>query len=151
MQSKQPKILFVCKGNMFRSPIAEAIAGRIIGKENVSSAGTYTGAPDEPEGQRLMDISHHSVFCQYMEDQGFKDFGEHRTRRVTEKMVDEADVVVDMSEPEYDLDFVSQNQKTVRWEVENPLFKNLNFEDGYKKVEEIYDILEKNIKELLNR
>lgn len=136
---------------MFRSPIAEAIAARLIGKENVSSAGTYTGAPDEPEGQRLLDTNHHSVFCKYMEDQGFKGFGKYRTRRVTEEMVNGADIIVDMSEPQFDLDIVSKNPKTIRWEVENPLFQNYNFDDGYKKTEEIYGILDKNIKSLLNR
>ncbi len=150
MQNKNPKILFVCKGNMFRSPIAEAIAGRIIGKENVSSAGTYTGAPDEPEGQRLLDLNRHSAFCQMMVDNGYKDFGEYRTQRVTEKMVDDADIVVDMSEPQFDLNFVSKNPKTVRWEVENPMFQNYSFEGGYKKALEIYGILEENIKKLLN-
>lgn len=144
------KILFVCKGNMFRSPIAETIASKILGKENVKSAGTYTGAPDEPEGQRLLDINHRSVFCQLMEDNGYKDFGEYRTQRVTEEMVNWADIVVDMSEPEFDLGFVRDNKKTVRWEVENPWFQNYSFDEGYKKAEKIYDILDLKIKELLN-
>jgi protein-tyrosine-phosphatase len=54
---KYAKILFVCKGNMFRSQMAEAIAARMIGPENVMSAGTYTGASEEPEGQVLKDLS----------------------------------------------------------------------------------------------
>lgn len=135
---------------MFRSPIAETIASKVLGKENVKSAGTYTGSPDEPEGQRLLDINHHGVFCQLMEDNGYVDFGEHRTQRVTEEMVDWADIVVDMSEPAFDLGFVRDSRKTTRWEVENPWFQNYGFKEGYKKAVEIYGILEEKIKNLVN-
>ncbi|MES2223431.1 MAG: hypothetical protein V4469_00695 [Patescibacteria group bacterium] len=144
------KILFVCKRNEFRSPIAEAIASKILGKGNVCSAGTNTRASNDNEAQRLLDREHQVVYCKFMQDQGHEGFGEYRPRKVTEEMVDSADVVVDMAEPEYELGFIKNSTKTVHWEIENPRFKEMGFDEGYKKVGEIYNILEKKIKDLIN-
>jgi len=85
------RILFVCSGNTCRSPLAEAIARRILadsGKENVivESAGTqaWQGAPASDESiligvERNLDLSG------------------HRSRRLTPPMVETADLVLVMS------------------------------------------------------
>ena len=85
------RILFVCSGNTCRSPLAEAIARRILadsGKENVivESAGTqaWQGAPASDESiligvERNLDLSG------------------HRSRRLTPQMVETADLVLVMS------------------------------------------------------
>jgi protein-tyrosine-phosphatase len=121
------KILFVCKGNMFRSQMAEAIASRIIGPENVMSAGTYTGASDEPEGQVLKDLSkiypgeyksYDNDFLDLMNERGFN-IGDNKTKRVTEQMIDWANVVVDMAEDPYDLDMLKSSPKVVHWDIPN--------------------------------
>lgn len=134
---------------MFRSQIAEVIAGKMIGNENVMSAGTYTGAIDEPEGRKISDIYHHGVFVKFMEDSGYDGFGNLVTKRVTQEMIDWADVVVDMSEPEYDLDIVKDSKKTIFWDVENPIFQNYTEKEAMDKSKEIYSILFKNIENLL--
>ncbi|MDB5204143.1 MAG: hypothetical protein JWP09_171 [Candidatus Taylorbacteria bacterium] len=144
------KILFVCKRNEFRSPIAEAIASKILGKENVCSAGTFTRAQDNTEALKLTDREHQKIYCKFIEDQGYEEFGEYRPKKVTNGMINWADIVVDMMESEYDLEMVRLNPKTIKWEIENPNFKNLNEIDGYKKAEEIYNILKKNIIDLIN-
>ena len=88
------RILFVCSGNTCRSPLAEAIARRILadsGKENVivESAGTqaWQGAPASDEAiligvERNLDLSG------------------HRSRRLTPEMVEASDLVLVMS-PEH--------------------------------------------------
>ena len=88
------RILFVCTGNTCRSPLAEAIARRILadsGKENVivESAGTHAweGAPASDEAlligvERNLDLSG------------------HRSRRLTPEMVEASDLVLVMS-PEH--------------------------------------------------
>ena len=85
------RILFVCSGNTCRSPLAEAIARRILeesGKENVivESAGTqaWQGAPASDEAiligvERNLDLSG------------------HRSRRLTPQMVESSDLVLVMS------------------------------------------------------
>ena len=88
------RILFVCTGNTCRSPLAEAIARRILaeaGKDNVivESAGTsaWDGSPASDEAllvgvERNIDLSG------------------HRSRRLTPEMVEQADLVLVMS-PEH--------------------------------------------------
>jgi protein-tyrosine-phosphatase len=88
------RILFVCTGNTCRSPLAEAIARRILadaGKDNVivESAGTnaWDGAPASDEAllvgvERNIDLSG------------------HRSRRLTPEMIERADLVLVMS-PEH--------------------------------------------------
>ena len=88
------RILFVCTGNTCRSPLAEAIARRILadsGKTNVivESAGTnaWQGAPPSDEAlligvERNLDLSG------------------HRSRRLTPEMVEASDLVLVMS-PEH--------------------------------------------------
>lgn len=88
------RILFVCTGNTCRSPLAEAIARRILadsGKSNVivESAGTqaWDGAPASDEALLI----------------GFErnlDLSNHRSRRLTPEIVEASDLVLVMS-PEH--------------------------------------------------
>jgi protein-tyrosine-phosphatase len=85
------KLLFVCTGNICRSPMAEAIARRLLdaaGREDVvaSSAGTaaWDGAPAS-EGAYLIALEH-----------GL-DLSAHRARQITTDLVESADLILGMS------------------------------------------------------
>ena len=82
-------ILFVCTGNICRSPIAEGLLREILeaaGSElEVASAGTY-GADAEP-------ASGHAI--RVLADRGV-DIGSHRSRPLTSDLVEEADLVVEI-------------------------------------------------------
>ncbi|MBV6395824.1 MAG: Protein-arginine-phosphatase [Anaerolineales bacterium] len=85
-----PSVLFICTGNMFRSPIAEAAFRQLLIEDGrsgwtVSSAGTWAtpGQPPPPatlELARLLGL----------------DLSGHRTRLVDEAMLEAADVVLVM-------------------------------------------------------
>ncbi|MES2409798.1 MAG: hypothetical protein V4509_05890, partial [Patescibacteria group bacterium] len=124
------------------SQMAEAIAAKIIGKENVKSAGTYSGVYGEPEGMALKDLStifktgyeHFDDFLLFIKEKGY-DIGENKTKKVTSDMVDWADIVIDMAEDPYDLEWLKNSKKVTHWELPNDTGKCA---ENYEK--EIVDI-----------
>ena len=64
------KVLFICKGNWFRSQMAAAIYNKLTNSSDADSAGTYAGSPDEPEGQIISDLFKTPDFFEIMEKNG---------------------------------------------------------------------------------
>lgn len=85
------KILFVCSGNTCRSPLAEAIARRLItdaarSDVTVSSAGTnaWDGSPAS-DGALLVGM-----------ERGL-DLSSHRSRQLTQEIADDAELILAMA------------------------------------------------------
>ena len=84
------RILFVCTGNTCRSPLAEAIARRIVAERHiadieVASAGT-SGWPDAPASDGALLVALENGV----------DLGEHRARQLSAEIVRDADLVLVM-------------------------------------------------------
>jgi protein-tyrosine-phosphatase/predicted ATP-grasp superfamily ATP-dependent carboligase len=82
---KATKLLFLCYGNICRSPLAAAIAAKRFPKLKVSSAGFYP-MEDRPAPDFVL------TAAQRME----LNLDEHRSRRVDAKMIEEADIIAIM-------------------------------------------------------
>lgn len=127
--------------------MAEAIASSIIPKENVLSAGTYSGSFDEPESLILKELSSKfsgyesfDIFLEFMKEKGF-DIGNNKTKKVTKEMIEWADIVVDMAEEPYDLEILKKSEKVIKWDLPNDTRKTK--ENFTKEIENIKNLLNK--------
>ncbi|WP_419845337.1 hypothetical protein [Candidatus Poriferisocius sp.] len=86
LHSNAIKVLFVCTGNICRSPMAEVLFAHMAPDAEVSSAGTmdWSGQPA------------HEYAIAAMAERGL-DLSAHRSRRLSEYLVDESDLIVAMT------------------------------------------------------
>jgi protein-tyrosine-phosphatase len=137
-----PRALFICKGNWFRSQMAAAIYNQLTGSSQAESAGTYVGAPEEPEGQILVDLFPTAHFFECLEKRGMYVRG-NATRRLTPAMLEDYEIVVSMAEDPYAPDFLRADARVIWWDVENPRVVDA------AKAEEIYERLEARVRALI--
>ncbi len=87
-----PSILFVCTGNQFRSPLAAAYMKEFIGLAKaqaswrVESAGTWATNGSPAAGATL----------RIANQQGLEGIGDHRTRPVSQELLDQFDLILVM-------------------------------------------------------
>ena len=119
------KVLFVCRGNVGRSQIAEALLKKVdSGRFEVSSAGTKLSGPEQPIGELMPAIKE---VLDVMNEVGI-DVSHNIRRQVTEEMANDADkiiLVVDDNDPIPD--YLTDNSKVIRWDVLDPKGKDLEF------------------------
>jgi low molecular weight protein-tyrosine phosphatase len=89
--SRPVRVVFVCLGNICRSPIAERVAERAAAYAGItdvefSSAGTISEEYDDPMDRRAAAV---------LREHGYR-YEDHRARRITEAQIESADLVVAM-------------------------------------------------------
>ncbi|MCE9628600.1 MAG: hypothetical protein K8Q91_01255 [Candidatus Vogelbacteria bacterium] len=119
------KILFICRGNVGRSQIAETLAKSLLDdKHIITSAGTKLSGPEQPIGE--LSPSTDNVI-EVMKEEGFDVTGNLR-KQVTEEMAEDADkiiLVVDDDDPIPN--YLLNNPKVTRWDVQDPKGQTLEF------------------------
>lgn len=118
-------ILFICKGNVGRSQIAEALFRKKFGDEHiVVSAGTKLSGPEQPIGELLPNIQE---VLDVMTEEGV-DVAGYVRKQLTEQMVVDADkVVVIMEDTEALPEYLANSPKLIRWNVPDPKGQDLAF------------------------
>lgn len=107
------KILFVCTGNSFRSPVAEALLKKIMKDVDVRSAGTAPASGIAPNAKNLLKGE---KALRYVKE---------RPEALNEKMVDEADLIVVMKERhrrEMMRRYPHARERIRVWDVDDPIF-----------------------------
>lgn len=118
-------ILFVCRGNVARSQMAEVLFKKYIkGDYNVLSAGTKLSGPEQPISE-LGEITNNMIAS--MKEEGIDVAGNIRNQ-LTPEMVAWADKIFVITD-ENDLipEYLSDSPKVTHWELPDPKSTSLEF------------------------
>lgn len=138
------KILFVCRGNVGRSQIAEALFNNFSKNHSATSVGTKVVDKEgkSVEGEMLKDREGAKHIIAVMDEVGI-DVRFAARKQVTKDSVDDSDIVVVMAEKETLPDYLLESDKVRYWEIGDP--KNQTLEE----VRATRDTVDGLVKELL--
>lgn len=105
------KILFVCTGNAFRSPVAEALLKKLRGDLEADSAGTYPASRVAPNAKRLLERENASKNLKKTPE------------GIEQKNVEEYDLIVAMKEEHRDYllkEYPQLSEKVIVWDIDDP-------------------------------
>lgn len=108
--------LFICKGNVGRSQMAQALYEQLTGETDVISAGTHV---HDHEGERLSDFSPAAETLMVLNEFGI-DASAKQRNQITQELADRADRIVSIV-PESSLpEYVTNSGKVIYWDVIDP-------------------------------
>lgn len=116
------KILFLCRGNIGRSVFGMNLYNKLTVTNEALSTGTNTGSENESL-QELGSCVENVILT--MKEEGV-DVSQHRRRKVTKEMVQNADIIIDMAEQDTIPDFVKRHPHHIYWKIKNPKGTDLN-------------------------
>ncbi|MBU2615719.1 MAG: low molecular weight phosphatase family protein [Nanoarchaeota archaeon] len=108
------KVLFICRANVGRSQIAEAMFNSISKKHKAISAGL--NPPEKWEGQKLSKtkfVAPSMIELDYNVD-------EKISKKITNQMVDEAGKIIVIGEKDGWPDYLKKSDQVSFWDVEDP-------------------------------
>ena len=117
------KILFLCKGNTARSTFAEALYKKLIATDDVMSAGVKLSGQSQTLESRLPDTEN---VIEAMREEDV-DVSGYVRKEVTQRMADNADMIIDMSPQEITPIFVKNHPNRIVWDVSDPKGEDFGF------------------------
>ena len=133
------KVLFVCKGNVGRSQIAEAVFNK-LSKHKSFSAGIEV---NENEGQKIKDIPLANLVIKSMKKEGI-DISENTRKQFKLESIPKFDKIIVMAERESVPKYLLNRQNVEFWDIKNP--NGVTSEEHDKIVEQIKNLVEEFIK-----
>src|SRR3989344_5774742 len=143
------KILFVCRGNVGRSQIAEAIFRHLIhAKFSVQSAGVEALGDDGTnlDGMLLKNRYSSKHVIESLKEIDI-DVSNNVIKRIAQKMVKDADKIIVMIKPDAIPEYLKTNTRVIFWDIKDPDGQTLEYHrktrDEIKKLVEqlVHDIL----------
>ena len=135
------KVLFICKGNVGRSQMAEAIFNSLASNKAIAtSAGVDPGSY---EGKRISEAGPNVTAC--MKDIGLN-VSDRVSKKLTKDMCNSADVIVSMVNKDVLPSYLQSSAKLVLWDITDP--KSMDY-TGHATIRgQIYERVKELVKEL---
>ena len=137
------KFLFVCRGNVGRSQIAEGIFRKLVGdKYEISSAGTKLSGPEQPIGE----LAGTDNVITVMREDGI-DISKNIRKQLTKEMANSSDrIILAVDENDSLPGYLLNNTKVTRWNVIDPKGQSVGFTRNVR--DQIKDLIDQLIKSL---
>lgn len=114
------RVIFICRGNMFRSQVADALYKSRGG--NSACFGTAVEV-EEREGIKLRNYRDLDGMIAAMKNMYGIDMSERACSQIHEADIDEGDMIIAMAEEAYIPQWL-QEKDCMYWQVENPISAN---------------------------
>jgi len=127
------KILFICTGNSYRSPVAEALLKKIRGDLEVESAGTQPAGMIAPNAKK------------FLERENALEKLKRRPEGIDQKNVEEYDLIVAMKQNHKNeiLRLYPQTEDRIEvWNIDDPIYL------PYGSDEEVFEEIKRKVMEL---
>ncbi len=121
------RILFVCHGNAYRSPLAEALLKKLRPDLQVESAGLHVAIPVSDK------------IKEYLRERDAAQYLKKLPQRINEKKLGDYDVIVAMDREVES--FILRKcfdcwKKTITWTIEDPYFEEQDQERIFNEIED---------------